>query len=529
MSADSRYKFETKWFAQKVDHINKQHGGHFWQRYFLYEKFTESELNSDDYPLFVFCGAEQGDIYMEWAHFGFMVEVARKHGAKVLYLEHRFFGQSKPFGKEAFLISPDRVGLLSMEQSMADYVAIIEQYRGNGPVLTFGGSLSGTMAVMMRVQYPTLIDMAFASSAPILGVVGVADQFAWRKRLTQNFAELGGSDCPELVRRGFAAFYNIPQRNNDKLKEVFALCDGPITHDHWDKLIRAAWQELESLGNFPYPEHKSRIPLVCRLMREVPKGEDERIFAKLLNLGPWGGQGVRRPAKCLNLRIAVGPEAVSTRPPDEPRAAVLAGGRGSAAIAARPGGASAAAGSDWIVGWSYMACTEVVHPIGANGVTDFFPAYNWSAQQLTAACQHQWGVTPDFQYLSRKIDLDVERAGAYPVPKQSKAVAGRILFSSGSRDPWGTMVPTRGWAEDVVVVPVPGGGHCSDLATPTPEDSMEMREARGNISAVLGRWIMEIQHVRHMKLQPFGDGEPHGRLRAFGSRGGRSGSVVHAQ
>merc|ERR1719253_2219975 len=111
-----------------------------------------------------------------------------------------------PFeASEAFAARVDRVGLLSLEQSLADYAAIVREHQGEGPVLTFGGSLSGTMAAMMRFQYPSLIDMAYASSAPILGVDGIADPFAWRARLTDNFAELGGPGCPAAVRRGFAA------------------------------------------------------------------------------------------------------------------------------------------------------------------------------------------------------------------------------------------------------------------------------------------------------------------------------------
>eukprot|EP00932_Pfiesteria_piscicida_P019174 SRR837773.6002.p2 GENE.SRR837773.6002~~SRR837773.6002.p2 ORF type:complete len:172 (+),score=1.38 SRR837773.6002:71-517(+) len=146
--------------------------------------------------------------------------------------------------------------------------------------------------------------MAFASSAPILGIVGVADPFAWRKRLTQNFAELGGSDCPDLVRRGFAAF---ARRNGDKLREAFGLCAGPVETAHWDMLQGMAWQELENLGNFPYPEHRSGIPLACTQMREVPHGEDERIFAALLNLGPGG----RNPNGCFGLEPSCGPRCHS--------------------------------------------------------------------------------------------------------------------------------------------------------------------------------------------------------------------------
>mmetsp|Transcript_171836 Transcript_171836/g.545595 ORF Transcript_171836/g.545595 Transcript_171836/m.545595 type:complete len:591 (-) Transcript_171836:142-1914(-) len=510
--ADKHYKFEVKWFEQKVDHINKQHSGRFWQRYFVYEKFTETELDHTDYPLFVFCGAEQGDIYLEWQNFGFMLDIAREHGAKVLYLEHRFFGQSKPYGAEAFELSPDRVGLLSIEQSMADYVEIIKEYRGQGPVLTFGGSLSGTIAAMMRIQFPTLIDMAFASSAPVLGVVGVADQFAWRKRLTDNFAELGGADCPGLVRRGFNAFV---WRNPAKLREAFGICEKDVPDAHWDMLLGMAWQELENLGNFPYPAHQSGIPLACTQMREVGPADDAKIFAKLLNLGPGG----RLPYKCLDLRRW----ALLAASPSAPGAAATrrAAGAAGAATRAATGAPPSALGTqvaDWAVGWSYMACTEVVHPIGANNVTDMFPPYDWTVAGLNAMCEHAWKVAPDVNYLQRRIDVQVERRGAYPPAKRTKAVAGRILFSWGTRDPWGTMVPSRGWADDVEIVEVPGGGHCSDLQTPGPEDTEGMRRARANISAILGRWLMEVRPVRHMKLQPFGNhSSAHpGQLRSFG-------------
>lgn len=174
------YHFETKFFQQRVDHVNKQNRALFWQRYFVVGNFTSKELN---HPLFVFCGAEQGDIYKEWKHYGFMMEVARRQAAKVIFLEHRYFGQSVPFGQEAFLARPDRVGLLSLDQSLADYAAIIREHKGDGPVVTFGGSLSGTMAALLRIQYPELVDMAFASSAPVFGVPGVADPFAWRARV----------------------------------------------------------------------------------------------------------------------------------------------------------------------------------------------------------------------------------------------------------------------------------------------------------------------------------------------------------
>merc|ERR1719456_1776273 len=117
-----------------------------------------------------------------------MLEVAKKTNALVLYFEHRFFGSSLPLGStESFQKGPQRIGLLSVEQSLADYAAILREHKRRGPAITFGGSLSGTLAALMRIQYPALVQAAYASSAPVLGYPGVVDQFAWRRRITQNF------------------------------------------------------------------------------------------------------------------------------------------------------------------------------------------------------------------------------------------------------------------------------------------------------------------------------------------------------
>lgn len=473
--SSGEYKFSPRWFRQRVDHFNKQHDGRFWQRYFVYDRFSQHEKN---HPLFVFCGAEQGDIELEWEHYGFLVEVARAQGATVLWLEHRFFGKSLPFGeKEAFEPSSDRVGLLSIEQSLADYAEIIRRHRADGPVLTFGGSLSGTIAVLMRIQHPTLVDMAFASSAPLLGLSGVADQFSWQRQLTANFATLGGSDCPNLVRRGFSAF-TTPDR--EKLHRALGTCEEEPTDYQLDLVLGRVWSFLDMIGTFVYPASISGIDLACQQMRQAAGSSNEEIFAKLLHLLSSPAQ---RSEPCLNL----------TRMETE---------TGSADSAD--------------VGWLYLACTEVIHPIGANNETDMFPPYNWSVSELRMSCKRAWNVTPDEDFLRNKLDFRIEGTGSMARVLESPAVPGRVLLSYGEYDPWGTMVPKEGWAEDVRIVKVPGGSHCSDLETPQNYDTRGMAETRKNISAILHDWIYEVRPQRVMKQRSFGKTSP--MFRGFGRK-----------
>jgi pimeloyl-ACP methyl ester carboxylesterase len=491
-SESDRYNFTMHWFDQRLDHINKLQHGRWWQRYFVYDKYSRLEKN---YPLFVFCGAEQGDIYKEWERLGFMLKVARAHGAKVMWLEHRFFGASMPFqGAEAFAKRPDRVGLLSLEQSLADYAAIVRKHRGDGPVLTFGGSLSGTIAAMMRIQYPTLIDMAFASSAPILGVDGVADPFAWRARLTANFAELGGPGCPDAVRKGFSAMQSAasnPHGNSShRLWKAIRPCEAePISAARWQAVTSMAWARLEALGNFAYPPSKSGIPDACKRMEAAGSGEE--VFAALLGFGA----SAPTPGGCLNFT------RMETSTPE----------------------------SNYGVGhgWSYMACTEVIHPIGANNKTDMFPPYDWTVEALSAGCMSGWSVMPDASYLQRKFGVHVDGHGLKAQVRRSKNLPGRILFTYGDYDPWGTMVPKDGWADDVEIIRVPEGAHCSDLETARPEDTDGMKEARRKIAAVLSEWIADVQKMRVMKVNNFGEAMQHSEsVQPFGGKTLRGGKAA---
>ena len=178
-------------FTQTTDHFNFELGrslsgaknstddAHFTQRYILLNERNFSRHVRHDKrppPIFVFTGAEGGNVEDTMWAYTFMIEVGCRMGALVAFFEHRFFGLSVPFANtsEALRAEPGRVGLLSVEQSLADYAAMVTHLRDEraawgSPLVTFGGSLAGTLAAFMRLRYPQLVDAAVASSAPVRG------------------------------------------------------------------------------------------------------------------------------------------------------------------------------------------------------------------------------------------------------------------------------------------------------------------------------------------------------------------------
>ena len=103
-------------------------------------------------------------------------QVAKELGALLVFMEHRFFGHSMPFANKTLdgAAKPLGLGVLSVEQGLADYADLVTSVLDNHsawgcPTVSFGGSLGGTLAALIRVRYPHLIDMAWSSSSPLLG------------------------------------------------------------------------------------------------------------------------------------------------------------------------------------------------------------------------------------------------------------------------------------------------------------------------------------------------------------------------
>lgn len=109
--------------------------------------------------------------------------LAQHFGALVIFAEHRYFGESMPYGTES-LTNKAYYNQLTAEQAMLDYVELIkfvkQQYNlYDRAVIACGGSYGGMLASWMRMKYPNWIQGAYAASAPILSFDGYVDPYAW--------------------------------------------------------------------------------------------------------------------------------------------------------------------------------------------------------------------------------------------------------------------------------------------------------------------------------------------------------------
>lgn len=83
-----------------------------------------------------------------------MWENAEEFGAMIVFAEHRYYGESLPFGADTF----KHMEWLSTEQALADYASLIYDIKSKRhldvPVIGFGGSYGGMLAAWGRLKYP---------------------------------------------------------------------------------------------------------------------------------------------------------------------------------------------------------------------------------------------------------------------------------------------------------------------------------------------------------------------------------------
>lgn len=98
-----------------------------------------------------------------------MWEISREFKALIVFAEHRYYGGSLPYGTESFA-DKLRLGHLTSQQAIADFVDVIEQLRWRrsalatgsvtrpNPVIAFGGSYGGMLAAWFRMKYPATVE-----------------------------------------------------------------------------------------------------------------------------------------------------------------------------------------------------------------------------------------------------------------------------------------------------------------------------------------------------------------------------------
>lgn len=125
--------------------------------------------------------------------FPFMI--GAKHKAKLVALEHRFYGKSIPYGN----LELSNLKYLTAEQALADlayFITAMNADKTDREVVVIGGSYPGALSAWFREKYPHLAVASWSSS----GVVYPIEDFWKFDEQIYTSTARSGDDCPATIR-----------------------------------------------------------------------------------------------------------------------------------------------------------------------------------------------------------------------------------------------------------------------------------------------------------------------------------------
>ncbi|KAA6398939.1 MAG: putative Thymus-specific serine protease [Streblomastix strix] len=256
-------------FQQNLDHFESNTKQLFNQRYIINSKYYNGSHNM----LFVLGG--KGGIAPDLVDKGHVVELAQKIGAVIVGLEHRFYGQSRPYDTT----TSDHLQFLTSKQAVADAGRFIEWIINTElkkctirRTITVGGGYGGSLSAWVRARYPHLVIGSIASSAPLL-----AKQDFWE--YDQVVVQAIGDECFNDLKTGMNEavnwIYNYIDQIRKKLKCGSTMNAVDIIYVLADA-VSIAIQNNQENGTSKYQTRKN----LCDIMTaEVGK---ERTKADLL-------------------------------------------------------------------------------------------------------------------------------------------------------------------------------------------------------------------------------------------------------
>ncbi|KAJ7520146.1 hypothetical protein O6H91_20G068900 [Diphasiastrum complanatum] len=366
---------EVHWFTQTLDHFAPQDRRQFSQRYY---KFLDY-FKAPDGPIFLrICG----EYTCQGINNDYNAVLAKKFGAAMVCLEHRYYGESSPFAE----LTSENLEYLSSKQAIFDLATFRSYYQGEvndkynrsefeNPWFVFGISYPGALSAWFRLKFPHLTRGSVASS----GVVKAVLKYT---AFDEQVGESAGPDCKSALQEVSALVEKSLSTNALAVKSLFGA------------------ERLENDGDFLYFladaaaiafQYGNPDILCLPLVAVYLSGQDllgaYAEYVKTYYIGIYGADVASYDQEYLKENILAGP-----------------------GNADRP--------------WWYQVCTEVAY-------FQVAPANNSVRSSKINTKYH--------------LDLcaNVFGNGTYPEVDEtnlyyggSKIAGSKILFMNGSQDPW---------------------------------------------------------------------------------------------
>ncbi|KAG6495113.1 hypothetical protein ZIOFF_042904 [Zingiber officinale] len=374
-SSSGQLPFAAHFFPQQIDHFNFRPDSSrvFYQKYLLNASFWDKGP-SHSAPIFVYTGNE-GNIEWFAENTGFMLDIAPRFNALLLFIEHRFYGDSKPFGKDSYK-SAETLGYLTSTQALADYAVLIRSLKQNlsaeaSPVVVFGGSYGGMLAAWFRLKYPHVAIGALSSSAPILQFDDIVPWSSFYDGVSQDYKEqfiimqvrLGmtpywamsstdeSANCFEVIKESWDQLMTTAAKGGMlQLTKKFKACKTiqsvySVRDWLWTAFTYTAMVDYPTPANFLMPLPAYPVKEMCSIIDGFPTGVDKltKVFSAASLYYNYSGTH-----SCFDIENDSDPHGLN--------------------------------------GWGWQACTEMVMPMTCSNES-MFPPSSYSYEAFEDQCK----------------------------------------------------------------------------------------------------------------------------------------------
>ncbi|CAL1404130.1 unnamed protein product [Linum trigynum] len=431
--------FESHFYDQTLDHFNYLPESYvtFRQRYVVNSK----HWGGPGAPIFAYLGAEAPLTHNFSAAGSFLIDIAPSFNALLLYIEHRYYGDSIPFGsREEVFGNSSMLGYMNSQQAIADYAEIIlhikDQFNASdSPVIVVGGSYGGMLATWFRLKYPHLAIGALASSAPILYFDDITPQDAYLNAVTKDFRD-ASETCYQTIKKSWAEIDEIASKPDGlstlarKFKTCAPLKDSTSLTDQLEGLYASAAQY-----NAPpsYP-----VTQVCTAIDGPGPNNDTlgRIFAGVV--------------------AYYGKKPCYINKPTQP--------------------------TETYGGWDWQTCSEMVMPMGYGNDTMFGSKGAFNLTEFSNECRKKYGVAPRPHWVTTYY-------GGHSIKRILKRFGSNIIFSNGLKDPYSRGGVLENISDSIHAIYTANGSHCLDLGASNVTDPEWLIAQRKEEIHIVHGWL----------------------------------------
>ena len=447
-----------EWMTQPIDHHGATNGT-FQQRFSVFSEFFKPGG-----PIMFFQGEESWAL--DCANTTVQYTYARELKGIAVSLEHRYFGQSLPFGDASH--TPENMEYLSLDNVMADAVAFISQIKENytgaadSKAIVASGSYGGFLAAAFRLSRPDTFYGALASAGPVpnKGFVNSTDPniYNWWTWVNRVYLDRS-AEASAKIKRAFKVLQSrLASTDIASLKDQLGLCTSPSLNDtvslgQLRTFLTLVFSQAVEL-NYPVPQ-PGRAPVANAVDEVIKIALDEDDPMQILNRTFWLWYGAEGPghANCFNFTDS-----------------------------------NFASKAVWLIEqtpFRYIVCSYF--PLRSNFIpngTIFLPTGTDAVKLSAENCQRQWGITP-------LTDKEIEERYHFSPADIQKST--RIIWSNGEFDPVSAvsvsyLPPSVDPCASRMIL-TSNMAHCEDLFLPGSSDRVTITQLREKEIAIFKEWL----------------------------------------